>query len=57
MWDLKKQQITNEQKNWAHGYREQIGGCLREGVGKTGKESQKVQISSYKMNKPWGYNV
>ena len=27
------------------------------GVGKMGEEGQKVQTSSYKINKSWGYNV
>ena len=27
------------------------------GVSKMGKVDQKVQISSYKINKSWGYNV
>ena len=42
---LKKKQI----------YREEIGGCLRQGLGmdKMGKQSQKVQISSYTINTSW----
>ena len=38
----------------AHRYREQIGGCQRKrfGVGKMCEGDQKLQISSYKINKP-----
>ena len=49
MWNLKKKKTTQI-------YREQIGDCLRQGlgVGKMGKQSQKVQISSYTINTSWG---
>ena len=33
----------------------QTGGCLRWEVGEMGEESQKIQTSSYKMNKSWGF--
>ena len=47
MWNLKK--------NTKQIYREEIGGCLRQGLGmdKMGKQSQKVQISSYTINTSW----
>lgn len=31
------------------------GGCW--GIGEIGEGGQKVQISSYKINMAWGYNV
>ena len=39
--------------------REQIGGCQGQGEerAKMGKGGQKVQISSYKINKSWGCTV
>ena len=48
-----------KQTNRVHRYRGQTGGCQRHGVGvdEMGKESPKVQTSSYKINKSWGYNV
>ena len=52
MWTLK-------QTNIVHRYREQIGGCLRWGVGvrtKWGEGDQNVCTSSYKINKSWRYN-
>ena len=53
--------LINKQTNkntGAHGYREQIvvawGGSWGD---KTGEGGQKVPISSYEVNKSWGYNV
>ena len=45
--------------NQALGYREQTGGCDRQGwrVGEMGKGGQKVQTSSYKISKSWGCDV
>ena len=47
------------QKNHAYRYGEQIGGCQSWGlgVGEMGEGGQKVQASSYKINKSWGCNV
>ena len=53
IWNLNKQT-----KNQAHKYREQIGGWGGVAVvGKMGEGGQKVQTSSYKINKSWGCNV
>ena len=40
-----------------HRYIEQTGGCQRREVGEKAESGQKVQTSSYKINKSWGYNV
>ena len=42
-----------------HRQKEQIGGCQRQGVGggKMGEGGQKVQISSYKINKSLACDV
>ena len=50
-WNVKQ---TNKQKtpNQAQRCSKQTGGCQRQGAG-LGERSQKVQISSYKINKPW----
>ena len=47
MWNLNK-----NQKHQAHRYREQIGGCQRQGVGvgEMGEGRQKVQTFSYKIS-------
>ena len=37
-----------------HRYREQTGGYQRQGVDEMCKGNQKVQTSSYKINKSWG---
>ena len=46
MWNLKTQT-----KNQAHRYRQQTGGCQRQGVrvGEMGEGGQKYQITSYKI--------
>lgn len=48
----KKKQTQTKQKHLAHEY--DVGEC---GVGEMGEGRQKVQISSYKVNKPWVYNI
>ena len=46
-----KKRKKNKKQNRAHRYREQIGGCLKWGWSdKMGERSQKIQISSYKLN-------
>ena len=44
MWNLKKNR-TNKTENQTHRYKEQTGGCQREGVedSEMGKRDQKVQ--------------
>ena len=45
-------------KSQTHRYREQIGGCQRWGVAdEMGESGQKIQTSSYKINKSWGCNI
>ena len=46
-------------KNQACRYREQIGGCHRQGMGVSEmvEGSQKIQTSSYKISKSWGCNT
>ena len=51
MWNLKKKQTCRNRADW---WQPEVGG--RE-VGEMGEGGQKVQISSYKMNKSWGCNV
>ena len=41
--------IVPRGRNWGSG--------SRGGVGEIGEESQKLQTSSYKINKSWGYNI
>ena len=53
-----KQTKENKMKKKTHVFRKQIGGCQRQGLGvvgggEMGKRGQKVQISSYKINKSW----
>ena len=47
--------VESKQKQ-AQRYWEQIGGCQRQGVGvgEMDEDSQKVQSSSYKINRSWG---
>ena len=54
MWNLKR-----ETQNQAHGYREQISGYQRCGVGVDNmyEGGQKVKTSNYSIAKSWGYNV
>ena len=50
--------IYKQNRKTEHRYREQISGCQRWGwVGKMDENGQKIQISSYKINKSWGCNV
>ena len=59
-WRIRKTKQANKAK-WkeTHRYREQIGICQRGGYERRGKrwKGLKGKISSYKMNKPWGYNI
>ena len=50
MWNLRKQKSPQ-----THRCREQVGGCQSKGVGEKGEGGQKVQNSSCKINKSWGY--
>ena len=47
---------TNKQ---AHRYKEQTGVYRKQGMGggQMGEGTQKIQTSSYKINKSWGCNV
>ena len=49
-----KTKQNKNRKNGVHGYRGQIGGCLRQKTGgdEMGEVGQKVQIFSYEMNNP-----
>lgn len=54
MWYLK------QTKKRAHGYREQMSACQRQGVGRWGMDEmgdggQKVQSSSYRISKSWAW--
>ena len=51
-WNLFLKKINIHQ---AQQYREQIGICQKQGVGKLNEDSQKVQTFSYKINKFWGW--
>ena len=54
IWKTKNENKKQANKQtWAHGYREQIGGCLRLGVGmgEMGEGGQKVQTFSCKISK------
>ena len=48
-----------KKKRKSHRYREQTGGCQRQGwvLGKMGEGNQKLQTSSYTVNKSCGCNV
>ena len=52
-------QTKNYKKDQSHRYREQMGGWQKHGLGSGQNEwrGSKVQASSYKINKSWGYNV
>lgn len=43
--------MESKNKNQTHGYREQMGGCLRLRGSDMGAGDQKAQISSYKMHR------
>ena len=50
MWSLKNPELINTRTDW---WLPEVGvGGMQMGEG-----DQKVQISSYKINKPWGCNV
>ena len=50
--ESKKQKKKNELTET-----EQIGDCQRQGMEEMKEDGQKVQTSSYKINKFWGCNV
>ena len=50
--------ICGTKNKQTHRYRQQVGGCQRQGVGeKWVKGGQKVQTPSYTINKLWRCNV
>ena len=49
--------MESKRKKQVQKYKEQIAGCWGRDGGKIGEAGQKVQTSSYKMNKSWGCNA